>query len=713
MNIQRKVTRRFLVFLISLTLFIGSSEISASSNEITSETVRPIISARDEAAFQCPGAPFILPSGNYMSAGYFYCRGADQCAHPELGFHQGIDIKQYENGSPVNTPGVVPVYAAYAGTVILDPGHGNAPRWLDIRHSNVNGQPVVYSFYTHLANTDCSQSYILVNDGQWVEQGQLIAYQGNCGAQSVHLHFSVNYPELNEYYNNQDPSPFLGMNVNGNNGAPAGYLTSRCYTGNINDFNGDGKQDIYGVLKAGSGSGMTEVHVLNGANNFQSFLINIPTVHHSTETDGTWVYNLGDYNRDGKRDLYAINKATGASGTTEVHILDGSNQFQSYLLNTGTVLHRTGSDNSWEFNLGDYNNDGNLDLYAVNKYTGSSGMTEVHVLNGANNFQSFLLNKATILHLTGSDGSWTFSLGDFNGDSKPDLYAINKATGNSGTTEVHILNGANEFQSFLLNTATGLHPTGSDDSWEFNIGNYNVDGKLDIYAINKAGSTSGKTEIHVLNGADNFQSFLAHEASALHVTGFDCQWNFITGQCGYKQTHLYIPMVFNYYRPFIRLSLQTDPSGDWISPTPRAASMDIRQTSVWLINSNYLRFEMQLEGAIPATSSSWRFYGWFLDTDLNSGTGQQYNDIGSDYNVQITYFPERGWVGQIFDIRNSGLIELNSITVTGNTVKFIVPLNTIGSPKVFNWISIDQDDAQYYADKTPNTGHIHTALPSK
>ncbi len=176
---------------------------------------------------------------------------------------------------------------------------------------------------------------------------------------------------------------------------------------------------------------------------------------------------------------------------------------------------------------------------------------------------------------------------------------------------------------------------------------------------------------------------------------------------------VYIPIVFNNYRPFIRLSLQTDPSNDWISPTPRNTSMDIRQTSVWLIDANYLRFEMQLEGAIPAASLIWRFYGWFLDTDLNSNTGQQYNDIGSDYNVQVTYFPDRGWVGQIFDIKNSGLIELNSIVVSGNTANFTVPLNAIGSPGVFNWISIDQDDVPYSADITPNTGHIHTTLPSK
>jgi len=185
--------------------------------------------------FQCPGAPFIIPSGNYLNVPYFYCRGQTEC-NPGAPYynHQGIDLKQYENGQPVTTPGIVPVYAAYAGTVILDSRHGNAPRWLDIMHTNVGGQPVVYTFYTHLANASCTESYIVVSNGQRVEQGDLLGYQGNCSGDparpaSVHLHFSVNYPGVSEFDNNQDPSPFLGFNVNGDNGATSGYITpDRC-----------------------------------------------------------------------------------------------------------------------------------------------------------------------------------------------------------------------------------------------------------------------------------------------------------------------------------------------------------------------------------------------------------------------------------------------------------------------------------------------------
>ena len=74
-----------------------------------------------------------------------------------------------------------------------------------------------------------------------------------------------------------------------------------------------------------------------------------PTALH--ETDGIWQFCLGDYNKDGCLDLYCICKRTTGSHTTEVHILSGKNNFNSFLLHTGTKLHET--DDNWKFCLGD------------------------------------------------------------------------------------------------------------------------------------------------------------------------------------------------------------------------------------------------------------------------------------------------------------------------------------------------------------------------
>lgn len=280
--------------------------------------------------------------------------------------------------------------------------------------------------------------------------------------------------------------------------------------------------DLSVIRKSGGASGKTEVHSMNGNNNFQTYTRNLASGLYPTPSDKSWAFLFGDYNGDGTTDLYLVSKM-GASGKTEVHVLNGANGFSTFLVNTTTALHQTGTDNRWVFRLGDINADGRLDLYAISRM-GSSGRTEVHVLNGANGFQTFLTQIATILPATGSDLAWDFGLGDRNGDGFLDLFVIKKV-GASDRTEIHILNGANNFQTYLSNIASVLHQTGTDNRWNFKVGDFNRDGIADVYAINKAGG-SGKVEVHVMNGDTGFQSYLANISTLLYAVGTDNAWEF-------------------------------------------------------------------------------------------------------------------------------------------------------------------------------------------
>ena len=252
----------------------------------------------------------------------------------------------------------------------------------------------------------------------------------------------------------------------------------------LGDYNHDGKIDLYAICKNQTGSRSTEVHILSGKNNFQSWLMQTGTILH--ETGKNWKFLLGDYNHDGYLDLYAICKNQTGSRSTEVHILSGKNNFQSWLLQTGTILHET--DDNFDFCLGDYNNDGNLDLYAIAKRNTGSKSTEVHILSGKNNFQSWLLQTGTILHET--DDNWAFGVSNYSGNGNKDLYCIAKNFTGSKSTEVHILNGSNNFQSWLMQTGTKLHETGENFC-------FFVCGKS-LYAIKKDGE-SNSTEMHCLN----------------------------------------------------------------------------------------------------------------------------------------------------------------------------------------------------------------------
>ncbi len=280
--------------------------------------------------------------------------------------------------------------------------------------------------------------------------------------------------------------------------------------------------NLISIAKLG-GSGKTEVHALNGTGTYQSFASHIATALHQTGNDASWAFALGDYNKDGAQDIYAIKKQ-GGSNTTEVHVLNGANGYQSFLLNSTTALHTTGLDTMWQFDVGDYDRDGTLDLYAINRM-GASGKTEVHVLNGAGNFQSFLGHHATAMGQSGSDGSWVFKIGDYNKDGFADVYGIARM-GGSGRTEVHVLNGANGYQNFLLQIATSLGQTGTNGAWNFTLGDYNRDGTVDLYSISKL-SASNTTEVHALNGANNFQTFVLQTSTALHQTGSDYAWDFL------------------------------------------------------------------------------------------------------------------------------------------------------------------------------------------
>ena len=256
------------------------------------------------------------------------------------------------------------------------------------------------------------------------------------------------------------------------------------------DYNNDGKLDIYAIKKSKTGTGSTEIHILNGADNYQSFLLQTATK--LEEARSNFDFCVGDYNKDGKLDVYAIKKNATGTGTTEVHILNGANAYQSFLLQTGISLEK--AEDKFDFCVGDYNRDGKSDIYALKKSeTGTSSM-EVHILNGADNYQSFLLHTGTKLEEPKT--KYEFGIGDYNGDGKDDIYALKKSATGTLSTEIHILNGDNNYQSFLLQTGTKLEEAG--DIFSFCVGDYNQDDKIDLYALKKRETGTASTEVHVL-----------------------------------------------------------------------------------------------------------------------------------------------------------------------------------------------------------------------
>lgn len=269
------------------------------------------------------------------------------------------------------------------------------------------------------------------------------------------------------------------------------------------------------IAKRG-GSGRVELHTVTAASVFQTFSNHIATGLAQGTADRSANYLMGDFTGDGIADLYFVLKSGSASNKTEVHVLTGPS-YSTFALHAATPYASTGSNNKWIFRLADYNNDGKPDLYAIDKSAILSGRLEVYILSGASNYQTPLLQRATQVSGLAIGNEWALDVGDFNGDGTPDLFLIGK-NGGGGRTEAHILDGATQYQSYLRNIATALGSTGTDNRWDFKIGDYDRDGIPDIYALDK-GSTSGRTDVHVLSGQSSYQTFLLHASTAVGAVG--------------------------------------------------------------------------------------------------------------------------------------------------------------------------------------------------
>jgi hypothetical protein len=151
----------------------------------------------------------------------------------------------------------------------------------------------------------------------------------------------------------------------------------------------------------------------------------------------------------------------------------------------------------------------------------ATGRTEIYIFDGtpsipgaASSFQRLLLRTATPLDL--ATAATTYAMVDWNGDRWLDLVAIQKSGTASGRTEVRILDGATSFQTFLLQTATALGPT--DARHEMSIADMNGDNVPDLVVAYKSDTASRKTEVQVLDGASGFQRELQHSVTALGMT---------------------------------------------------------------------------------------------------------------------------------------------------------------------------------------------------
>lgn len=124
----------------------------------------------------------------------------------------------------------------------------------------------------------------------------------------------------------------------------------------------------------------------------------------------------------------------------------------------------------------------------------------IHIISGASNYQSFLLQTGTPISQADAGANFLFAVGDFNHDGIPDLYCLKLSNTGTGNLEVHILSGASHYQSFLLQTGTPITQADAAN-FDFAVDDFNRDGFPDLYCLKRTNTGTQRLETHVLNGA--------------------------------------------------------------------------------------------------------------------------------------------------------------------------------------------------------------------
>jgi hypothetical protein len=319
------------------------------------------------------------------------------------------------------------------------------------------------------------------------------------------------------------------------------------------------RPDLVAIAKSGTGSRRTEVHVLSGNSDFQRFIVQTATA--LGEAGDNWDFKMADWDRDGQPDLFGVLKSNTGSRKTEVHVLSAASNFQQFIAQNATALGEAGS--NWEFEVADWDRDGRPDLVGILKSNTGSRKTELHVLSAASNFQQFIAQNATGLGESGSN--WDFEIADWDQDGRPDLVGILKYNTGSRRTEIHVLSAASNFQQFIAQNATGLGESG--DNWDFEMADWDRDGRPDLVGILKYNTGSGKTEVHILSAASNFQQFIVQTATGLHQTGNNFAFAMTTQVAGRRQ-----PIIPNDLQPKVKLNLSRAQTGDPTHDKARARS---------------------------------------------------------------------------------------------------------------------------------------------
>lgn len=153
---------------------------------------------------------------------------------------------------------------------------------------------------------------------------------------------------------------------------------------------------------------------------------------------------------------------------------------------------------TWQ--LADFDGDGKLDLIYIKTSNTGTGYVEIHVASGSSTYQTRILETATTF-VEENNGQW--QLIDFNGDGKLDLVYIKNQNTGTGYVEVHVASGASNFQTRIQEVPTTFI---EENNGVWRLVNYQHSGHLDLAYIKDQNTGTNKVEVHIASGASTYQT---------------------------------------------------------------------------------------------------------------------------------------------------------------------------------------------------------------
>ncbi len=231
------------------------------------------------------------------------------------------------------------------------------------------------------------------------------------------------------------------------------------------DYNNDGLLDLYVTNSAGISKNFLYKNL--GGNQFQKILDGAIVNDQNSSRGANWV----DYDNDGDLDLFVCNESDQNENLYKNMLKEtGVDTFQT--VTTGPLVNSNGS--SWSGSWGDYDNDGDFDVFVTGWNFGSCKLFQN---DGSGNFASMDIDTLTSELGYHATAAWV----DYDNDGDLDLFITTAYSPAASTCKLYRNNlielGSVSFTNIsseaLVNEAGNWYGT----SW----GDYDNDGDLDVY----------------------------------------------------------------------------------------------------------------------------------------------------------------------------------------------------------------------------------------